>query len=283
MTSATEVVLYERDGRLAYITLNRPERLNAFSPEQWAGLEMRLAEANGDPEVRIIILRGAGRAFSAGADLRARAEAQAAALAAGKEMPVQHADAAEDAIALHASSDRYIRIWNNPKPIIAQVHGDCLGVASQLAVMCDITVIAEDARIGLPSLPLGGAYISPMWSWLIGPKRAKEMSYTVGAQVDGKTASDWGWANRAVPAADLESTVREMALQMANLPSKFLQLKKYSINRQMDIQGFSTAIRTGAEMDALLHYTDTVDVMRGAIRDQGLRGAIEAFNGGKLV
>src|SRR5690606_24304656 len=125
---------------------------------------------------------------------------------------------------------------NNPKPIIAQIHGYCLGVASQLAVMCDITVIAEDAKVGLPSLPLGGAYISPMWSWLIGPKRAKEMTYTIGAQIDGKTASDWGWANRAVPAVELESTVREMALQMANLPSKFLQLKKSSINRQMDVQ-----------------------------------------------
>ena len=283
MADATDVVLYERDGRLAYVTLNRPERLNAFNAPQWAGLEAALATANGDPEVRMIILRGAGRSFSAGADLRARAEAQAAALAAGQEVSAHQEDAAEDAINLHASIDRYIRIWNNPKPIIAQVHGYCLGVASQLAVMCDITVIAEDARVGLPSMPLGGAYISPMWSWLIGPKRAKEMSYTVGAQIDGKTASDWGWANRAVPAAELESTVREMALRMANLPSKFLQLKKYSINRQMDIKGFSAAIRTGAEMDALLHYTDTVDIVRAGIREQGLRGAIESFNSGKLV
>jgi enoyl-CoA hydratase len=176
--------------------------------------------------------------------------------------------------------DRFLRIFQNPKPIIAQVHGYCLGVASQLAVMCDITVIAEDAKVGLPSIPLGGGMISPMYSWLIGPKRAKEMSYTVGAQIDGKTASDWGWANRAVPAEELESTVREMALRMANLPSKFLQLKKYSINRQLDVQGFSTAVKTGAEIDALLHFTDTTDTMRTAIRERGLRGAIEAFNNG---
>jgi len=283
LADATDVVLYERDGRLAYLTLNRPERLNAFNPAQWEGLEAALAQANADPEVRMIIVRGAGRAFSAGADLRARAEAQAAALAAGEGASAHHGDAAEDAINLHATIDRYMRIWNNPKPIIAQVHGYCLGVASQLAVMCDITVIAEDARVGLPSLPLGGAYISPMWAWLIGPKRAKEMSYTVGAQIDGKTAAEWGWANRAVPAAELESTVREMALRMANLPSKVLQLKKLSVNRQMDIQGFGAAIRTGAEMDALLHFTDTVDVVRAGIREQGLRGAIESFNGGTLV
>ena len=283
MADTNDVVLFEREGRLAYLTLNRPERLNAFNPAQWDALEAALARANGDPEVRVVIVRGAGRAFSAGADLRARAEAQAEALAAGKDAPVHQEDATEDAINLHLSIDRYLRIWNNPKPIIAQVHGYCLGVASQLAVMCDITVIAEDAHVGLPSLPLGGAYISPMWSWLIGPKRAKEMSFTVGAQIDGKTASDWGWANRAVPAAELESTVRDMATRMANLPSKFLQLKKSSINRQMDIKGFSVAIRTGAEMDALLHYTDTVDVMRAQIREQGLRGAIEAFNSGKLV
>ena len=273
-TDATGVVLYERDGRLAYVTLNRPERLNAFNPEQWDGLEAALARANADTEVRMIIVRGNGRAFSAGADLRARSEAAP---------PVKHEDVADDAINLHLSIDRYLRIWNNPKPIIAQVHGYCLGVASQLAVMCDITVIAEDARVGLPSLPLGGGMISPMWAWLIGPKRAKEMSYTVGAQIDGKTASEWGWANRAVPATELEATVREMATKMANLPSKFLQLKKSSINRQMDIQGFSIAIKTGAEMDALLHYTDTVEVVRGSIKDVGLRGTIEAFNSGKLL
>ena len=271
MVDGNEGVLYERDGRLAYVTLNRPERLNAFSPSQWNSFEAALGRANDDPEVRVIIVRGAGRAFSAGADIRAREEEG--------YIPDQ-GDVAEDAINLHRGVDRFLRIFHFPKPIIAQVHGYCLGVASQLAVMCDITVIAEDAKVGLPSIPLGGGMISPMWSWLIGPKRAKEMSYTVGAQIDGKTAAEWGWANRAVPASELESTVREMALQMANLPSKFLQLKKYSINRQMDIQGFSTAVKTGAEIDALLHFTDTTDTMRAAIRERGLRGAIEAFNAG---
>ena len=271
-------VLYEREGRLAYLTLNRPERLNAFSAGQWNALEAALARANSDDETRVIIIRGAGRAFSAGADIRARAEGTAEQQAAADAE-----DVVDDVIRLHSNLDRYLRIFNNPKPIIAQVHGYCLGVASQLSVMCDITVVAEDARIGLPSVPLGGGWISPMWSWLIGPKRAKEMSYTVGAQIDGKTASDWGWANRAVPADQLEDTVREMATKMANLPSKFLQLKKSSINRQMDIQGFSAAIRTGAEMDALLHFTDTVDVVRGSIRERGLRGTIEAFNSGDLL
>jgi len=271
-------VLFERQGRLGYVTLNRPERLNAFSAAQWNGLEAAIATANADDEVRIIILRGNGRAFSAGADVRARAEASAEA-----QEYMDAEDVVDDTIRLYAALDRYLRIFNNPKPIIAQIHGYCLGVASQLSVMCDITVVAEDARIGLPSVPLGGGWISPMWSWLIGPKRAKEMSFTVGAQIDGKTASDWGWANRAVPADQLEDTVREMATKMANLPSKFLQLKKSSINRQMDIQGFSTALRTGCEMDALLHFTDTIDTVRGSIKDVGLRGTIEAFNSGKLL
>ena len=271
-------VLYEREGRLAYVTLNRPERLNAFNAAVWEGLEANFAKANADPEVRVIILRGNGRAFSAGADVRARSE-----FTTPEEEQHARGDVVDDAINLHRSIDRYLRFFNNPKPIIAQVHGYCLGVASQTAVMCDITVVAEDARIGLPSVPLGGGYISPMWSWLIGPKRAKEMSYTVGAQIDGKTASDWGWANRAVPADQLESTVKEMATRMSNLPSKFLQLKKSSINRQMDIQGFSVAIRTGAEMDALLHYTDTIDIVRASIRANGLRGTIESFNSGELL
>jgi enoyl-CoA hydratase len=109
------------------------------------------------------------------------------------------------------------------------------------------------------------------------------MTYTVGAQIDGRTASDWGWANRAVPAAELEDTVRQMALSMANLPSKFLHLKKMAINRQMDAQGFSTAIRTGAEIDALLHFTDTVATVRTSIGSVGLRATIDAFNQGELL
>jgi enoyl-CoA hydratase len=276
MTSDNGAVLYTKEGPLAYLTLNRPEALNAFNADIWQGLDDGLARAQADNDVRIVIVRGNGRAFGAGADLKGRPAASP------DDAPTAHGDPVDDAIGLHESMNRYERIFNNPKPIIAQVHGYCLGVASQLAVMCDITVVAEDARIGLPSLPLGGGWISPMWSWLIGPKRAKEMSFTVGAQISGKTASEWGWANRAVPAADLESTVREMALNMAKLPSKFLHLKKISINRQMDIQGFTTGVRMGAEIDALLHATDTIDVVRGSIRSNGLRDTIEKFNSGEL-
>lgn len=270
---ASDLVLYERQGRLAYVTLNRPEVLNAFNADSLHALDEALAQAVADPEVRIVILRGAGRAFSAGADLRGRRREEAG----------MHEDVVDDGLRLHESIERYLRIWNLPKPVIAQVHGYCLGVASQICTVCDITVIAEDAHIGVPSIPVGGGYISPMWSWLIGPKRAKEMSFTVGAQVDGKTAAEWGWANRAVPAAQLEDTVREMATRMANLPSKFLRLKKMSINRMLDSQGFSTAIQAGAEFDAMLHFTDEVNVVRGRIRDYGLRDAIETFNRGELL
>lgn len=277
MTSDYSEVLYEPDGRIAYLTLNRPERLNAFNADQWAALDHALEVAQADEAARVLILRGAGRTFSAGADVRGTPAPE------GAPAPARAHDVADDAIGLHASIDRYLRIFNYPKPIIAQVHGYCLGVASQVATVCDITVVAEDAKIGVPSVPLGGGYISPMWSWLIGPKRAKEMTYTVGAQIDGRTASEWGWANRAVPPGQLEETVRQMALAMANLPSKFLHLKKLAINRQMDVQGFSAAIRTGAEIDALLHFTDTVETVRGSIRSIGLRGTIDAFNQGELL
>ena len=169
----TDTVIYERDGRLAYLTLNRPERLNAFNADQWGSLEAGLARAGDDPEVRVIIIRGAGRAFSAGADVRAN-EGRSP----GEIATATHGDVVDDAISLYGTIDRYLRIFNFPKPIIAQVHGYCLGVATQLAVMCDITVVAEDAHIGVPTTPRGGGYISPMWAWLVGPKRAKEMSYT---------------------------------------------------------------------------------------------------------
>lgn len=271
-----EVVLYEREGRLAYLTLNRPERLNAFNVELWAQLVGGMKRAGDDDEVRVVIIRGAGRCFSAGGDV------SDGGMTIGT--PLDHrGDVVEDARRLHETTDRYLWVFNFPKPVIAQVHGYCLGVASQLAVMCDLTVVADDAVMGVPTIPLGGGYISPMWSWLVGPKRAKEMSFTVGNRIDGKTASDWGWANRAVPAAELQDTVREMARRIANLPSKSLYLKKMAVNRQLEIQGFATAIRAGGELNAMLHYTDDTETVRASIRQHGLRETIRAFEAGELL
>jgi enoyl-CoA hydratase len=264
-----ETVLWEKDGNLGYITLNRPEKLNAISIEMQSEFDEVLDEAERDDGVRVIIVRGAGRAFSSGYDLNPNAEGRS-----------NRGDTVDDLNRLRWKLERWLRVWDCPKPVIAQVHGFCLAGATQLCVLTDITIVADDARIGLPSIPVGGGFISPMWTWLVGPKRAKEMSFVPGAQIDGKTAADWGFANRAVPAARLETEVHELAQRMAVVPAKILQLKKASVNRTMEVQGFRTAIMLGTETDAILHYSQPVEELSGMIRESGLKGAIDRFNRG---
>lgn len=261
-----EQVLWEKEGRIGWLTLNRPEKLNAINMEMMREFDEVLDEAERDSDVRVVVIRGAGRAFSAGYDLDPKAE--------GRD---DRGDTVDDLTNLQWKLNKWIRIWDFPKPVIAQVHGYCLAGATQMCVMTDITVVAEDAKIGLPSIPVGGGFISPMWTWLVGPKRAKEMSFSPGKHIDGKTASDWGFANSAVPASQLESTVREMAEHIALVPSKTLKLKKASVNRTMDVQGFRTAIMFGTETDAILHYSEPVEEMRALIREHGINGAIARF------
>lgn len=266
-----ELVLWERSGNLGYITLNRPEKLNALSGALLREFDDVLDTARTDSGARVIIIRGAGRSFSAGYDL-----------SRGPNAGGEHGDPVDDRDRLQANIDRWLRVWDFPKPVIAQVHGYCLAGATQLCVMTDMTVVAEDARIGLPTIPVGGGYITPMWTWLVGPKRAKEMSFTPGSQIDGATASIWGFANRAVPAEKLADDVRLAAERIATVPEKILRLKKNAVNRMLDMQGFRAAVSMGAETDALLHASEPVQKLSGMIREHGLKGAIDRFQQGEL-
>src|SRR5438105_5346565 len=177
-----DTVLWENEGGLGYITLNRPEKLNAISVEMRREFDEVMHEAERDDGVRVIIIRGAGRAFSAGYDLNPNAEGRS-----------NRGDTVDDVNRLRWTLERWLRVWDCPKPVIAQVHGFCLAGATQLCVMTDITIVAEHARIGLPSIPVGGGFITPMWTWLVGPKRAKEMSFVSALQNDGRHPSGLGF------------------------------------------------------------------------------------------
>jgi enoyl-CoA hydratase/carnithine racemase len=142
---------------------------------------------------------------------------------------------------------RFMKIWDHPKPVIAAVHGYCLAGATQLCVFTDVTVVAEDAKIGLPSIPIGGGYITPLWTPLVGPKRAKQMSFVAGSQISDTTASEWGWANYAVPADELLDNVRALATEISRIPSEILRMKKLAVNR-VAVPAPSTAISIGRHL-----------------------------------
>lgn len=261
-----ECLTLEREGVLTWLTLNRPERLNAMNATLLSELSDALSALADHEPTRVVAIRGAGRAFSAGYDIE-RDES-----AVGEDR-----DIVDDYTAHARHLERFLQIWDHPKPVIACVHGYCLAGATQLCVFCDITVVAEDAIVGLPSLPLGGGYITPLWVPLVGPKRAKQMSFVAGSKISGMTAAEWGWANYAVAAADLEDDVRRLAREIARTPAPVLRMKKLAINRAADVMGFRTIVPMGAETDALLHFSRPVVELAESIRASGLKEAIAQF------
>ena len=264
-------VSLDRDGVITWLTLNRPDRLNAMNGQMLEDISDSLDMLAKHKSTRVIIVRGAGRAFCAGYDLQR------------DQSEIGHArDIVEDFDRLNLNMTRFMKIWDHPKPVIASVHGYCLAGATQLCVFCDITVVAEDAIIGLPAIPAGGGYITPLWTPLVGPKRAKQMAFVVGSKISGTTSSEWGWSNYAVPAAELEENVRKLANDIAKIPGPILHMKKVSINRVWDTMGFRHIVPMGAETDALLHYSKDVQTLSRAIREQGLKEAIASFNAGEL-
>jgi enoyl-CoA hydratase len=253
----------EHAGPISWIVLARPDKANALSDamlEEFSDALARLADTGGP----VIGIRGEGRGFCAGYDINQVGRPKAA-------------DPVADRERLARNVDRYLAIWDHPKPVIAAVHGYCIAGATQLCVFCDLTIVAEDARIGEPALPLGGGYIAPLWAPLVGPKRAKELAFLPGNGIDGRTAVDWGWANQAVPAADVQRTVEELAARMARIPSDVLRIKKLSINRTMDAMGVRAAAAGVPEMDALLHLSPSVLRLREWIGQVGLKTAIAEF------
>lgn len=258
-------VRVEHDGPLSWIVLNRPKHANSLSTQmldEFSGALESLRDEGGP----VLAIRGEGRGFSAGYDI-------------GQVGALRAADPVRDRARLRRNTDRWLAIWDHPKPVIAAVHGYCLAGATQMCVYADITVVAVDARIGEPAIPLGGGYIAPMWAPLVGPKRAKELAFLPGNTIDGHTAVEWGWANHAVPADALLDTVRSLAERIALVPSDVLALKKASVNRAMEVMGTRNAAMAGAEMDALLHLSPAVLEVRQNIAERGLKDVINSYRG----
>jgi enoyl-CoA hydratase len=174
----------------------------------------------------------------------------------------------------------FLAAWDSPTPVIVQVHGVCMGIATILCNFSDIVIAAEDARIGWPKLPLGGGIISPTWVWHVGVHRAKELSYQVGAELSGTEAAAMGFANRAVPAADLAGEVGAMARRIARVPRDLLVLKKKALNRVLEAQGFKDAVLLGGLWGALSHDLASTQAVQQVIADKGLKGAIAHYTGG---
>jgi enoyl-CoA hydratase len=237
------LILTEPDGSVLYLTLNRPDRANAFNAEMLREFDAALDRARDDDAVHVLVIRGAGRGFSAGYDMTRPEDA-------GRE---GHRDPLQEFRDDRRLVERWLRVWDLPKPVIAQVHGYCMGGATQLAFLCDLTYVAEETRIQYAAMRAGGGLIPPTWALAIGPKRAKEFGLAAGVTITGRTAAEWGWANHALPAAELDAAVAEMAIRIALEPPGNVELEKAAINRVYEAAGFRTVLLAGALSNAVGH------------------------------
>ncbi|MCX7382280.1 MAG: enoyl-CoA hydratase-related protein [Alphaproteobacteria bacterium] len=225
------------------LTLNRPEKRNALNNALRGAILDALVAADRDPDVKVMIVRGAGPSFSSGYDLSANnAVDQPYHTAGGPGQWARHV------------VDGWMRIWDLAKPVIAQVHGHCLAGGSELATCCDLVYVAEDANIGYPPVRLMSPPDNQFHPWLMGMRNAMEMMLT-GDGITGTEAVAKGFANRAFPAAALEAEVLKVAARIAMIPTELAQINKRSVHRAMEAMGLRAAIRAGTELQALAFTT----------------------------
>lgn len=260
------------EGRIGYVVLNRPAKLNALNNQMLDEFSDAIRTLGQDPGVSVIVVHGEGRAFCVGFDVDP---------GNGDSDAASGLESYQDWESLRGNILRWLEIWDTPKPVVSAIEGYCMGGATMLAVCTDITVVAEDAVIGWPSLPLGGGLLSPTTAWLIGPKKAKELSFIAGSNFSGAEAAAMGWANYAVPKGEALTRAEELAAEIAKMPLDLLRLKKLALNRHMDQQGFREAILQGAEWDALAHTAQGTHTMTAKIEQLGLKGAIAWFHSGE--
>ena len=244
------------------VTLNRPEKRNALNHALRGELLDALEAGDRDPEVRVQIVRGAGKCFSAGYELGGGNE--------GLEPPFYTAGG-DGHWPRHVTTG-WMGIWDLAKPVIAQVHSYCLAGGSELATGCDLVYVAEDAQIGYPAVRFGVPDMQ-FHAWLVGMRLGMEMMLT-GDSISGVEAARRGWATRAYPAAELEGAVLAMAQRVAALPPEIVQLNKRAVHRQMEIMGFRTAMRAGTEICALATHQPSFLEFIGRMR-QGLTQALQ--------
>ncbi|MFH1032021.1 MAG: enoyl-CoA hydratase-related protein [Chloroflexota bacterium] len=259
-------ILYEKDSednRLVRITMNRPEEMNALSYNMFLDLRHGLISAERDPEVKVIIIKGAGRAFSAGYDLEASYDTK------GLSPMIAHQDHIK-----YYHHDTWFTIWNLQKPVIAQVHGYAMAGASELMTWCDVTIIADDAVTGYPPARSFSVPDSIYWPWLCGLKKGKYLCMS-GDPVTGKEAAEIGLATMSVPPEKLEETVALVAKRLAMIPGELLFLNKYACNKSMEIMGMRTAIEFNGQLHDYSHTFASAQEFGKINREKGLRAALE--------
>ena len=248
-----QTLLYDSADAVATITLNRPDRLNTIVPPMPDELEAAVRRALDDENVKVIALRGAGRAFCAGFDFGGGFHHWDSHLTSDGEW-----DPGKDFMLATARDlgavPKFMSLWRSPKPVIAQVHGWCVGGGSDLALCADLVIASEDARIGTPYSRMWGCYLTGMWLYRLGLTKAKEFALT-GKPLSGLQAAQAGLINAAVPFGELEGEVHERARQLAAIPLSQLSAMKLIVNQAYENMGLASTQLLGPVLDGLMRNT----------------------------
>lgn len=275
--SEFETLLYKTAGAIATVTLNRPEQLNTIVPPMPDEIEAAIGLAERNPDIKVIILRGAGRAFCAGYDFGGGFQHWGESMMTdGRWDPGK--DFAMVSARETAPTQKFMAIWRSSKPVIAQVHGWCVGGASDYALCADLVIASEDAVIGTPYSRMWGTYLSGMWMYRLSFSKAKWHSLT-GRPLSGRQAAEIELINEAVPFDRLESRVAEIADELARIPLSQLRAQKLIVNQAYENMGLASTQLLGGILDGLMRNTPDALAFIETAETRGVRAAIEQRDG----
>ena len=253
----------ERQGSVGIITLNRPERLNALNPQLLGEVNVGLDKLEADEAIRVIVLTGAGRAFSAGFDLVDEAEAKLSGV--GDWQPM-----------LRGGFDSIMRFWHCPKPTISAVHGFAIAGGCELALACDVTIAAEGAMFGEPELRFGAGIVVLLLPWLTGPKQAKELLFTGNDRVPAQRALELGLINAVAPEGEHLDAALAMAHEISVVDPTTLAMTKRAVNQTFEIMGMRESLSAALDIDVLIEAREAPERQEfmEIVRKEGLRAAV---------
>ncbi len=265
--------------RIARLLLNRPERLNAINDETPGEIRAAVEWAQANDDVHVIVVEGAGKGFCGGYDLQLFAEG------AGEHPAKQEAqpwDPLVDYTYMKRANDDIMSLWRCPKPTIAKVHGHAVAGGSDIALCCDLLVMADDARIGYMPTRVWGCPSTAMWTYRLGPARAKQLMFT-GDTIDGRTAAAWGLANESVPAGELDAAARRLAERIAGVPRSQLAMHKTIVNQIMLTMGLEQSQTLATVFDGVTRHNPEGLWFRRYAQVEGFKAAVQWRDSGKPI
>ncbi|MEE2914025.1 MAG: crotonase/enoyl-CoA hydratase family protein [Pseudomonadota bacterium] len=279
MPGEFESIEYEVvDGR-ARITLNRPEKLNALSHDLLYELHEALWEADDNKAVHCVIVRGAGRSFSAGYDLSGPRAQYGFSRVRSNDNQYRGGRSVDDDAWQMEKTQRYrMALFDMHKPVIAQVHGYCLAGGTDIALMCDMIICADDARFGFPPARDLGALPNNMWLYNVGPQWAKRLMLT-GDSITGAEAQQIGLVLKAVPKQHLENEVEQLADRLELIDPDLLSANKRIINQGLELMGARTLQRMAVENDVRGHNAAAALTFGSRVAEKGLKDTLRERDG----